>query len=248
MLQPLSCGRPRCARRLPARVPRALRRTAPCARRHRVRDPRRADGPSHDPVGARGGGWAPVCLALSDATERTIDRGGGMSLAQVARGAYRVVTAAKDGPTLFELCDPVLAGNGAGTRICARSITRRSPIRRCGCCCRAQACRSCATARASGGTSRQPECRARDDADPDWARIGKPRRTADRRMSVADDIPRAVRHVGGATCAVAWRSSERIISACAGHLLGTFLRGAAISRPMPRSSSRAIRIFAGAIC
>ena len=37
-----------------------------------------------------------------------------MRLRQVSRAAYRALTAAKDGPTLHELCDPLLARAGEG--------------------------------------------------------------------------------------------------------------------------------------
>ena len=90
-----------------------------------------------------------------------------------AGAAYRALTARKDGPSLYDVCDPLLLSTAAAIRILENSTGRRSAIRRCGRCCAGPACRSCATSRACNGL-REALIRGRDDAEPDWAAIGRP--------------------------------------------------------------------------
>ena len=64
----------------------------------------------------------------------------------IAGAAYRALTARKDGPSLYDVCDPLLlTATEAATRISASSTGPRSAIRRCGRCCAGPGCRSCAT-------------------------------------------------------------------------------------------------------
>ena len=97
-----------------------------------------------------------------------------MSFQYFAGAAYRALTAGKDGPSLYDVCDPAAVQHAtAATRISPNSTGPRSAIRRCGRCCAGPGCPNCATRR---GLRRLREAlrQARDDAAPDWAAIGQP--------------------------------------------------------------------------
>src|SRR4029450_1925901 len=121
-----------------------VRLAAPDSGRHRASHPRRPDGPPHDPLcarrGARNTGCIPLLLQtgggigcsrgvegvgsdavirLSVAARRRVWRSRNppqrhMKSGYFARAAYRAFTTAKNGPTLYDLCDPLLAGAGEG--------------------------------------------------------------------------------------------------------------------------------------
>ena len=83
-----------------------------------------------------------------------------MSFQYFAGAAYRALTAGKDGPSLYDVCDPAaVATTAAATRILANSTGRRWAIRRCGRCCAAPGFPNCPIPRAC-------ERSARPDAGP----------------------------------------------------------------------------------
>lgn len=134
--------------------------------------------------------------------------------------AYRALTATKNGPTLYDLCDPLLLGAGGGdahlrkfyqTAIAnplLRPILWRAGLPQ---------------LRDPGkfDALREAIIAARDAAAPDWLAIGQPV------AALLDGIPSS--HPKRGTAAppgkpVPAAQIDRIIRACAGHLLGSFKR------------------------
>jgi len=140
-------------------------------------------------------------------------------LRQVSRAVYRALTAAKDGPTLHELCDPLLARGSecdAHLRKFYRKAIANPALRlllfRAGLPQLRDATRF--------ETLRAALRAARGDA-PDWMAVGGP--VAD----LIDEFPQRhpVRRVVPATGAPPSRAAvERIIGACARHLLECFAK------------------------
>src|SRR5579872_3338118 len=96
-----------------------------------------------------------------------------MGFQYFAGAAYRTLTAAKDGPSLYDVCDPVLLrGNGGDPHLAKFYRTAlgnpalRPLLRRAG----LPELRDAARL----GALREALRRARDDAVPDWGSIGKP--------------------------------------------------------------------------
>ena len=97
-----------------------------------------------------------------------------MTFQHFAGAAYRALTSPKDGPSLYDLCDPLLLNApAAAIRILRNSTRRRLAIRRCARCCGARACRNCAS-RPGSRRCGSALTHARDDEAPDWAAIGQP--------------------------------------------------------------------------
>ena len=96
-----------------------------------------------------------------------------MAFPEFAGAAYRALTARKDGPSLYDVCDPLLL-NGAGGnahlamfyRTALGNPALRPLLRRTG------LSELNDPARLQG--LREALVRARDDAAPDWAAIGAP--------------------------------------------------------------------------
>src|SRR5579863_7642901 len=100
-----------------------------------------------------------------------------MAFHELASAVCRALTARKDGPSLYDVCDPLLlngAGNGAdGDAHLARfyrtalgNPALRPLLRRTGLAELNDASRL--------GALREALVRARDDENPDWAAIGRP--------------------------------------------------------------------------
>ena len=96
-----------------------------------------------------------------------------MAVGELAGAAYRALTARKDGPSLYEVCDPLLLNGAGGDPHLAKfyQTALGNPALR-------------PLLRRTGLTElrdpprldglREALIRARDDAAPDWAAIGRP--------------------------------------------------------------------------
>src|SRR5215468_12384526 len=96
-----------------------------------------------------------------------------MQLRKISRTAYRAFTTAKNGPTLYDLCDPLLAGAGEGDAHLRKFYKKalanpalRLLLARAG----VPQLRDQARFQALSAALRA----ARDEATPDWTAIGKP--------------------------------------------------------------------------
>jgi hypothetical protein len=135
-----------------------------------------------------------------------------------AGAACRALTAAKDGPSLYELCDPLLSGSPGGDPHLAkfyqtalgnaplRAILRRSGL---------------PELRDEARASRLREAigRARDDMTPDWEAIGAPIAELLDTIALSHPSPK-VTPVGGPAPTLA--KIEAVIRATAAHLLGAY--------------------------
>jgi hypothetical protein len=141
-----------------------------------------------------------------------------MALHDMAGAACRALTARKDGPSLYDVCDPILL-DGAGAdqhlskfyRTALANPALRPLLRRTG------------LTELNDGSRlealREALIRARDDARPDWAAIGQPVArlldTVELRhprppSAAADGVPPKLSDI------------ERVIRACGAHLLRSF--------------------------
>jgi hypothetical protein len=143
-----------------------------------------------------------------------------MALRQLAGAAYRALTASKHGPSLYEVCDPLLLNGAGGDQHLAkfyrtalgnpalRPLLRRTGLAELG-----------DTPRLHG--LREALIRARDDKAPDWAAIGAPVAalldTIEVRHPCPKPVPKPV-HVPSL------REIERMIRRCGAHLLASFDR------------------------
>src|SRR3981189_1676852 len=96
-----------------------------------------------------------------------------MNFQHVAGAAYRALTARKDGPSLYDVCDPLLLGRHGGDQHLAKfyktalgNPALRPLLRRTGLSELQDAPRL--------QRLREALVRARDDDAPDWAAIGQP--------------------------------------------------------------------------
>src|SRR6266480_3071515 len=96
-----------------------------------------------------------------------------MNLHRLAGTAYRAVTARKDGPSLYDVCDPLLLNHAGGDPHLAKfyktalaNPALRPLLRRTGL--------SELRDEARLQSLREALIRARDDAEPDWAAVGQP--------------------------------------------------------------------------
>jgi hypothetical protein len=145
-----------------------------------------------------------------------------MSLQYFAGAAYRTLTARKDGPSLYEVCDPVLRQPVSGDPHIAKFY--RTALGNPGL--RALLCRAGLPELndpARLGALRAALVRARDDGSPDWSVVGQP---------VADLIDSfALRHPQPARAALqpqkmpAAGEIDRVIRACGADLLSSYARG-----------------------
>src|SRR6266704_578898 len=141
-----------------------------------------------------------------------------MNLHRPAGTAYRAVTARKDGPSLYDVCDPLLLNHAGGDphlgkfyKTALANPARRPLLRRTG----------LAELRdeARLQSLREALIRARDDAEPDWAAVGQP--VAD----LLDTID--LQHPKPAAAAAPARAPdlgeiESVIRTSAAHLLRSF--------------------------
>src|SRR5579872_406152 len=144
-----------------------------------------------------------------------------MGIGKAAGAAYRALTGSKDGPSLYDICDPLLLNPTSGDphlakfyRTALGNVALRPLLRRAGLAELKDEARLQAL--------RQALIRARDDAAPDWAAIGAPV------AALLDTIERphpAPRPAGpGERAAPPLADIERIIRACGASLLRAFQR------------------------
>ncbi len=141
-----------------------------------------------------------------------------MGFPEFAGAAYRVVTARKDGPSLYDVCDPLLL-NGAGGdahlaqfyRTALGNPALRPLLWRTG------LSELNDPARLEG--LREALVRARDDEAPDWAAIGAPVAALLDGIELGHPRPKPAGEPGPAPDLA---DIERVIRACGTHLLRTF--------------------------
>jgi len=141
-----------------------------------------------------------------------------MSFHYFAGHAYRALTARKDGPSLYDVCDPVLGGPATGDPHIAKfyktalgNPALRALLRRAG----------LPELRDDTRLTRLREAlvRARDDAEPDWEAIGRP--VADLLDTIELDHPRPPQ-IASNHDAPAQARIDNVIRDCAHHLLRSF--------------------------
>jgi hypothetical protein len=141
-----------------------------------------------------------------------------MGFQYFAGAAYRALTAGKAGPSLHDLCDPVLANGRGGDPHLAKfykTALGNPPLR--------------ALLRRSGlpelsdparfAALREALTRARDDSEPDWEAIGQPVAALLDTVELAHPRPKPA-PAGGALPDAS--EIERVIRASAAHLLGSY--------------------------
>jgi len=143
-----------------------------------------------------------------------------MGFQHLAGAAYRVLTARKDGPSLYDVCDPVLLNPGRGDphlckfyRTALGNPPLRALLRRTG----------LAELREEGRLERlrQALLAARDDEAPDWAAIGQPVAALLDTIDVSHPSPKPA---PVPQCAPGLAEIEGVIRACGAHLLRSFAR------------------------
>ena len=141
-----------------------------------------------------------------------------MRFQHIAGAAYRALTARKDGPSLYDVCDPLLRNSRSGDPHFAKFYNTalgnpalRPLLRRTG----LTELRDQATLAAL----REALVRARDDAAPDWAAIGAPVAALLDSIELSHPQPKPA---GGPARAPALAEIEPVIRACGAHLLGSF--------------------------
>jgi len=142
-----------------------------------------------------------------------------MAFHDMAGAACRALTARKDGPSLYDVCDPLLL-NGAGGdqhlgkfyRTALANPALRPLLRRAGLAELNDASRL--------GALRQALVRARDDETPDWPAIGQP--VAGLLDTVRLQHPRPKPSVQPEAAAPKPADIERVIRACGAHLLRSY--------------------------
>src|SRR6201996_7676016 len=143
-----------------------------------------------------------------------------MSLQYFAGAAYRTLTARKDGPSLYDVCDPLLRSAAGGDqhigqfyRTALGNPALRTLLHRPGL--------PELNEPARLNTLRDALVHARDDASPDWEAIGRP--VADLLDSFTLHHPQPARTNQAAAIPSAG-AIDRVISACGAHLLGSFTK------------------------
>lgn len=141
-----------------------------------------------------------------------------MNFHHFAGAAYRALTARKDGPSLYEVCDPVLLNQPGGAahlikfyKTALGNPALRAVLRRAG-----------LPELADGprlARLREALTRARDDANPDWEAIGRPVADLLDTIELAHPKPAPVRTDGAAPQP---HDVENAIRACGNHLLRSY--------------------------
>src|SRR5581483_2542597 len=141
-----------------------------------------------------------------------------MNLQYFAAATCRTLTAAKTGPSLYDICDPLLAVSHGGdahlskfynTALCNPAL--RLLLRRAGLPELADASRREALSRAL--------LHARDDASPDWAAVGAPVAELLETVKLSHPRPKPVSSTGAAPRLV---DNEQAIRLAGAHLLRSF--------------------------
>src|SRR6185437_8290141 len=160
-------------------------------------------------------GTAAVLIAPTGASTKTP-----MNLPYFAAAACRALTTSKAGPSLYDLCDPVLLCRHAGdahlskfykTALCNPAL--RLLLRRAG----------LPELREHGrlNSLREALLRARDDSAPDWDAIGTPVATLLDTIALAHPAPKPV---AAPTAVPALSEIDHVIRACGAHLLRAYAR------------------------
>ncbi|MDB5625962.1 MAG: hypothetical protein JWR73_1764 [Tardiphaga sp.] len=143
-----------------------------------------------------------------------------MSFQRIAGAALRAVTAAKDGPSLYDVCDPVLRGSGRGDPHLAKFYKTglgnpplRALLRRAG----LPELRDHDRFNALQGALVQ----ARDQPTPDWAEIGRPVADLLDGLSLSHPQPKSIAFKAALPAAAAIDATLQI---CATHLLTSYAR------------------------
>jgi hypothetical protein len=149
-----------------------------------------------------------------------------MAFSELAGAAYRALTARKDGPSLYDVCDPLLLNGAGGDPHLAkfyktalgnpalRPLLRRTGLAELG-----------DAPRLHG--LREALIRARDDETPDWAAIGAPVAALLDTIDVQHPKPKLMpKPMPKRICVPApapdLREVERVIRLCGAHLLASF--------------------------
>jgi hypothetical protein len=142
-----------------------------------------------------------------------------MNFQYFAGAAYRTLTARKDGPSLYDVCDPVLRHPGRGDPHIAKfywtalgNPALRALLHRAGLPELSEPARLDAL--------REALTRARDEASPDWATIGRP--IAALIDSFQLHHPQPARAMPAAMPAAG--AIDHVIRTCGAHLLGSFAK------------------------
>jgi hypothetical protein len=142
-----------------------------------------------------------------------------MTFQRFAGAAYRALTARKDGPSLYDVCDPLLSRRAGGDRHLSNfyktalgNPALRPLLRRTG----LAELREEPRLHALRGALIQ----ARDDEYPDWAAIGQPVATLLDTIDLRHPQPKPVGINGGRAPGLA--EIEPVIRACGAHLLRSF--------------------------
>ena len=143
-----------------------------------------------------------------------------MNIPRMAGAAFRALTARKDGPSIYDVCDPVLMNGHGGDahlakfyRTALRNPALMALLRRAG-------------LPELGDETRLAAIRdalalARDQENPDWAAIGRPFAALLDTIELSHPKPKAVTPPGPPPTA---SEIDRIIRACGRHLLNSFAR------------------------
>ena len=143
-----------------------------------------------------------------------------MNIPSMAGAAFRALTASKDGPSIYDVCDPILLNGHGGDRHLAQfyKTALRNPA-------------LMALLRRAGLPELKDEARlasirnalvlARDQDNPDWAEIGRP--FAELLDTIQLSHPKPAPHVNGSQ-PPAWSELDAIIRTCGKHLLKSFSR------------------------
>jgi len=140
-----------------------------------------------------------------------------MGFHHLAGAAFRALTAGKDGPSLYDLCDPLLNQRGGEAHLTKfyRTALGNPPLR--------------ALLRRAGlpelsdparfGALAEALTRARDDAEPDWSAIGQPVAELLDTATLSHPKPGPAEPAGPLPKLA---EIEQVIRACATHLLGSY--------------------------
>jgi hypothetical protein len=143
-----------------------------------------------------------------------------MGLHTIASATFRALTARKDGPSLYDVCDPVLLKYRGGDphlgqfyRTALGNPALRPLLRRTG----------LPSLRDENrlGALREALTRARDDAEPDWAAVGAPVAALMSDIDVQHPHPAAA---AAPVTAPALAEIDRVIRRCGAHLLRSFAK------------------------
>src|SRR5258705_10826550 len=143
-----------------------------------------------------------------------------MGFHYIAGAAFRALTARKDGPSLYDVCDPLLLKYAGGDQHLGqfyrtalgnpglRPLLRRTGLK---------------ALRDEGRLTalREALVHPRDDAEPDWAAVGAPGAALMNGIGVRHPKPGAVAALGRAPPLA---EIENVLRTCAGHLLRSYAK------------------------